>query len=166
MHTIYISIPAANLEAIRFIELTFGVFLFPLTAGCWQLSSKVHCKAFWMNSGQLRQWGQLFSPNQHLFYLTMIWFGLHGNCSGIFFSWRWIYWRWCSIMSKEERFLRTTVCSCWCACVCVGGYGGWESDTYTQVESRGSQTIYTHTHKCSMVIQPVTSARTQPEHNL
>lgn len=58
------------------------------TAGCWQLSSTVHCEAFGCSwaKGQWRQRGQLFSQNQHLFYLTMIWLGLHGNCSGNFLS--------------------------------------------------------------------------------
>lgn len=92
------------------------------TAGCWQLSSTVHCKAFgWTQArGQLRQWGQLFSQNQHLFYLTMIWFSLHGNCCGKFFLTLNPLEVVQHIMSKEERFLRTTVCSLCCVWVATG----------------------------------------------
>lgn len=92
MHKIHFN-NNTNLEAIKFIEPTFCGFFFtafipsPCAAGCWQLSSTVHCEACGCSQakGQPWQWGQLFSQNQHLFYLTMIWFGLHGNCSGFFF---------------------------------------------------------------------------------
>lgn len=75
--------------------LVFLTFFIPSlwTAGCWQPSRAAHGEASGCGEakGQPLRWGQLFSQkkkkkNQHLFYLTMIWFGLHGNCRGNLFA--------------------------------------------------------------------------------
>lgn len=139
MHNIYISRANTNLGAIKFTELTFCVFPFlllflprsfslSLSAGCWHMFPTVHCEAFGCSQarGQPKQWGQQFSLNQHLFYLTMIWLGLHGNCSGFFFSlfllvllllpssrcgiqWRWWWWWSSTSCLRRKRFERAAV---------------------------------------------------------
>lgn len=141
---IYISTPDTPLEARNFSEMTLCVF--NSTAGWWQLSSTVHGKAFGCTHarGQRRHGGQLFSLNQHLFYLPMIWFGLHGNCSG-FFSWRWIHWRWCSTSCLRSRDFWELMHNMY-GLLCMGGRGGWKRKALVSRFSVKFLTIYTQIH--------------------
>lgn len=89
MHEIYIiSTASPNLEAAKFIELTFlRVFSSPSVSLCgWQLSRTVHRKALRreVSRGSEDRRNMFFFKSQHLLYLTMIWFSLHGNWSRIF----------------------------------------------------------------------------------